>query len=445
MLEQEKSGYSCLNAEAFERAKAVIPGGVDSPVRAFGSVGGAPRFIARAKGAHLWDLNGKKYIDFVGSWGPMLLGHAHPKIIGAVQAQAEHGLSYGAPCELETVLAEKIMALMPNLEKIRFVSSGTEACMTALRLARGFTGRDKFIKFEGCYHGHSDALLVKAGSGCLTFGAPSSAGVPSETVKNTLNLEFNNLDQLESVFKTQGEEIAAVIVEPIAGNMNMILPRVGFLEKIRALCTQYGAVLIFDEVMTGFRVAQGGAQKIYNIEPDLTTLAKVIGGGMPVGAVAGRREIMDYLSPLGPVYQAGTLSGNPLAMAAGIAMIDLLSDEHIYQKLGHETAKFCKDVEAIAEGKNLPLKTVSMGGMFGLFFVKNLEDPLPQCFSEAMACDEARFKKFFHAALNHGIYWPASRFEAAFMSTAHLESGDEKTPVLERALMNFDQIFDAIR
>ncbi len=432
-----------LNEQAFNRAKAVIPGGVDSPVRAFGSVGGSPKFIAKAEGAYLWDLEGKKYIDFVGSWGPMILGHAHPSVIKAIQNQAELGLSYGAPSELETLLAEKIIALMPNIQKIRFVSSGTEACMTALRLARGFTRRDKIIKFEGCYHGHSDALLVKAGSGCLTFGAPSSAGVPADTVKNTLNLEFNNLEQIEAVFKSQGEEIAAVIVEPIAGNMNMILPKSGFLEKLRELCTQYGSVLIFDEVMTGFRVAQGGAQKIYNIQPDLTTLAKIIGGGMPVGAVGGRREIMDYLSPLGPVYQAGTLSGNPLAMAAGIAMMDELRDIKIYEKLGAATAKFCEALEALALSKNIPLKTVSMGGMFGLFFTKNLGDKLPQSFSEAMACDESRFKKIFHAALDHGIYLPASRFEAGFMSTAHLELinlDHQNHQVLDQALMIFDEI-----
>jgi glutamate-1-semialdehyde 2,1-aminomutase len=434
------SDNNSANTLAFERAKAVIPGGVDSPVRAFGSVGGTPRFIAKAKGAYLWDVEGKKYIDFVGSWGPMILGHAHPAVIKAIQAQAELGLSYGAPSELETLLAEKIIGLMPSIEKIRFVSSGTEACMTALRLARGFTGRDKMIKFEGCYHGHSDALLVKAGSGCLTFGSPSSSGVPADTVKHTLTLEFNNLEQLESVFKSQGHEIAAVIIEPVPGNMNMILPAPGFLEALRALCTQYGSVLIFDEVMTGFRVAQGGVQSIYTITPDLTTLAKVIGGGMPVGAVGGRREIMDCLSPLGSVYQAGTLSGNPLAMAAGLAMLTELSDTEIYAKLASATAKFCEALEHLALKNNVPFKTVSMGAMFGLFFVREASMPLPSSFKESMACDEIRFKQFFHAALTEGIYLPPSRFEAGFMSTSHLD------PLLmTEALEKFSRVFSSVR
>ncbi len=424
------------NEAAFARAKAAIPGGVDSPVRAFGSVGGTPRFIAKASGPYLWDVEGKQYIDFVGSWGPMILGHGHPKVVKAIQHQAEIGLSYGAPCELETLLAEKIKGFMPSIEKIRFVSSGTEACMTALRLARGFTGRDKIVKFEGCYHGHSDSLLVKAGSGCLTFGSPSSQGVPADTVKHTLTLSFNDTEQLEALFESQGDSIAAVIVEPIPGNMNMILPKPGYLEKLQTLCRQDGAVFIMDEVMTGFRVAQGGAQSIYGLQPDLTTLAKVIGGGMPVGAVGGREEIMNCLSPLGSVYQAGTLSGNPLAMAAGLATLDELTDPAVYEKLSHSTVAFCQDLQRLADKAKVPVKTVSQGAMFGVFFLKDETDPLPSSFAESKACDERLFNHIFHRALEEGIYLPASRFEAGFMSLAH-------TPiVLEEALEKFARVFE---
>ncbi len=423
------------NEIEFDRAKKVIPGGVNSPVRAFGSVGGMPRFIDRAEGPYLWDVEGKQYIDFVGSWGPMILGHAHPTVVKAVQIQAEKGLSYGAPSPLETKLAEKIITLMPSIEKIRFLNSGTEACMTALRIARGFTGRDKIIKFEGCYHGHSDALLVKAGSGCLTFGSPSSKGVPADTVKQTLTLTFNHVAQLESVFKAQGHEIAALIVEAIPGNMNMILPQKGFLKKIQDLCREYGAVFILDEVMTGFRVAQGGVQSMEGLQPDLTTLGKVIGGGMPVGAVGGRADLMNCLSPLGSVYQAGTLSGNPLAMAAGLATLEALSDPKFYEILGQTTSNFCESLEALARRYSFPLKTVSQGGMFGLFFMKQLTDPLPSSFVEVMNCDEALFKRVFHQALDAGIYLPASRFEAGFMSIAHTAE------VLDRVLEKFAAIF----
>lgn len=403
------------NTELFNRACQTIPGGVNSPVRAFRSVGGAPRFIKRAQGPYVWDADGTRYTDYVGSWGPAILGHAHPEVIRAVQEAAVDGLSFGAPTEGEIEIAEAIVARMPSIEKVRLVSSGTEATMTAIRLARGVTGRSKIIKFEGCYHGHADSLLVKAGSGLLTFGNPTSAGVPAEFIQHTLVLDFNKLDAVEAAFKQYGAEIACVIVEPIAGNMNLIKPAPGFLEGLRSLCTQYGALLIFDEVMTGFRVGPQGVQGLTGITPDLTTLAKVIGGGMPVGAFGGRADIMEHIAPLGNVYQAGTLSGNPVAVAAGLATLKLLDEPGFYDRLSAQTRKLAEGLAQRAAAASVEMSADSVGGMFGLYFSPSV----PNTFAEVSSANIERFKKFFHAMLIKGVYFAPSAFEAGFVSIAH--------------------------
>ena len=403
----------------FQTAQQYIPGGVNSPVRAFKSVGGEPVFIKRAKGPYLWDDQDKQYIDYVGSWGPMVLGHAHPDVIKAVQLAAENGLSFGAPTESETVLAKMICDLIPSIDKVRMVSSGTEATMSALRLARGYTGRDKIVKFEGCYHGHSDSLLVKAGSGALTFGVPTSPGVPASVAEHTLTLPFNDIEQLEKLFTEFGDEIAAIIVEPIAGNMNLIPPKSGFLQSLRDVCDKHGTVLIFDEVMTGFRVGLTGAQGLYQITPDLTCFGKVIGGGMPVGAFGGKSEIMDYISPEGPVYQAGTLSGNPIAMAAGIKTLELISAPNFFENLTVKVKSMLIGIKGVAQNSGIPLATAGVGGMFGLFFT---EAEKVQSFEESAACDIERFNTFFHGMLERGVYLAPSSFEAGFVSSAHSEN-----------------------
>lgn len=408
----------------FERAQRVIPGGVNSPVRAFKGVGGTPRFIGRAKGAQIWDADGASYIDYVGSWGPMILGHANDAVIEAVRAQAVNGLSYGAPTELECELAELVCELVPSMEQVRMVSSGTEATMTAIRLARGATGRDAFIKFEGNYHGHADTLLVKAGSGMLTLGVPTSPGVPADFAKHTLTATFNDLDSVEALFRAKPDGIAAIIVEPIAGNMNFIPPVKGFLEGLRDLCDQYGALLIFDEVMTGFRVALGGAQSIYKVTPDLTTLGKVIGGGMPVGALGGRRDVMQHLAPVGPVYQAGTLSGNPLAMAAGLATLRQIAQPGFYDELGAATRGLIDGVVAAARAAGVPMTAASAGGMFGLFF-SDLERVTT--YEQVTGCDMERFKTFFHGMLDRGFYLAPSAYEAGFVSAAHTQADIDAT------------------
>ncbi|MGB9578148.1 MAG: glutamate-1-semialdehyde 2,1-aminomutase [Halothiobacillaceae bacterium] len=402
--------------ELFIEAQKHIPGGVNSPVRAFRGVGGEPIFFERAQGAALFDVDGKRYIDYVGSWGPMIAGHTHPKVIEAVKSAAERGLSFGAPTAIETRMADLLCEIVPSLEMVRMTSSGTEATMSAIRLARGYTGRDTIIKFEGCYHGHGDSLLVKAGSGMLTLGVPSSPGVPAALAQHTLTLEYNNLAQVEQVFAEKGGEIACVIVEPVAGNMNCIPPKPGFLEGLRAVCTKYGAVLIFDEVMTGFRVALGGAQEHYGVMPDLTTLGKVVGGGMPVGAFGGRREIMEYIAPLGPVYQAGTLSGNPVAMAAGLATMELIMEPGFYETLAARTQNLCDGLREAAKEAGIPFTTNHVGGMFGFFFT---DQERIETFSDVGRCDIERFRKFFHAMLNEGIYLAPSAFEAGFVSGAH--------------------------
>ncbi len=408
-----------MSESRFTKAQQYIPGGVNSPVRAFKSVGGEPVFVKRAKGPYIWDADDKPYIDYVGSWGPMILGHAHAGVIEAVQSAAENGLSFGAPTEIETSLAQKICELIPSIDKVRMVSSGTEATMTALRLARGFTGRDKIIKFEGCYHGHSDSLLVKAGSGALTLGVPTSPGVPSALAELTITLPFNDLDSLKEVFKQIGEEVAAVIIEPIAGNMNFIPPKAGYLEGLRKLCTQHGSVLIFDEVMTGFRVGLQGAQGVYGVTPDLTCFGKVIGGGMPVGAFGGRADIMDCISPNGPVYQAGTLSGNPVAMAAGIKTLELISAPNFFENLTVKTKSLLIGLKNVAQSADIPLCTQGAGGMFGFFFT---EANQVTSFEDSMACDSQRFVKFFHGMLKQGVYLAPSSFEAGFISCAHSEN-----------------------
>ena len=411
------------NESLFERAQRVIPGGVNSPVRAFGAVGGTPRFFERAAGAYLWDVEGRRYIDYVGSWGPMVLGHTHPAIVTAVQAAAARALSFGAPTQAETLLAERLCEFVPSIERVRLVSSGTEATMTAIRLARGFTGRKVIVKFEGCYHGHADALLVKAGSGALTFGHPSSAGVPEETAAHTLVLSYNDLEALDTAFARQGAQIAAVIVEPVAGNMNLVLPAPGFLEALREHCTRHGALLIFDEVMTGFRVALGGAQAHYGIRPDLTTLGKVIGGGLPLGALGGRREIMEKLAPLGPVYQAGTLSGNPLAVAAGLATLQLVVQPRLHERIAATTRALTEGLAAQARKAGVPFSAQSIGSMFGLYF----RAAPPQSFAEAMQSDRARFNRFFHAMLEQGVYLAPSAYEAGFVSAAHADGDIDAT------------------
>ena len=408
----------------FESACAVIPGGVNSPVRAFKSVGGTPVFIDHAKGPFLFGANGQRYIDYVGSWGPMILGHADPDVVEAVQSAAAEGLSYGAPTELETQLAHLVCQAVPSMDQVRMVNSGTEATMSAIRLARGYTGRDTLIKFEGCYHGHADSLLVKAGSGALTLGIPTSPGVPKDAPRHTLTLEYNNSEEVRQVFAESGDDIAAVIVEPVTGNMNCIAPALGFLETLREVCDQSGAVLIFDEVMTGFRVGPGGAQELYGVRPDLTTLGKVLGGGLPVGAFGGRGEIMAHLAPLGPVYQAGTLSGNPLAMSAGIATLKKVGAPGFFDALTETTRSLVTGLARAAADAGIPLATESVGGMFGLFFTEN--DHVSS-FAQVMACDSERFSMFFHGMLKRGIYLAPSAFEAGFVSVTHSEAEISET------------------
>lgn len=412
-----------INEQLFERAQKSIPGGVNSPVRAFKSVGGAPRFIRRAKGAYMWDAEGKRYIDYIGSWGPMILGHNHPEVVAAVHEAVDNGLSFGAVTEGETLIAEEVIKLMPSIEAVRFVSSGTEAGMSAIRLARGYTGRNKIIKFEGCYHGHSDSLLVKAGSGMLTFGNPSSAGVPAGTTEHTIVLEYNNPTQLEEAFKQYGDDIACVIVEAVAGNMNMVPATQEFMDTMRALCTKHGALLIVDEVMTGFRVALQGAQSLYHVVPDLTMLGKVIGGGMPVAAFGGRREVMEKIAPLGPVYQAGTLSGNPVAVASGLATLKLIQQPGFYENLSAKTERLITGLNQAAKDAGVDFCARSKGGMMGLFFLKNL----PNGFADVMKADPAVFAKFFHTMLEEGVYLAPSIFEAGFVSAAHTEEDIDAT------------------
>jgi glutamate-1-semialdehyde 2,1-aminomutase len=408
----------------FARAVEVIPGGVNSPVRAFNGVGGTPPFIARAEGACLFDVDGNRYIDYVGSWGPMITGHAHPEIVAAVIETVRQGLSFGAPCALEVELAERICETMENIDLVRMTCSGTEATMSAIRLARGFTGRDKIVKFEGCYHGHGDSLLVKAGSGALTLGVPSSPGVPAALADHTVTLEYNNGEQVRQTFAEIGEQIACVIVEPVAGNMNCVPPAAGFLEALRECCDQSGSVLIFDEVMTGFRVGLGGAQQLYGIAPDLTTLGKVIGGGMPVGAFGGKREIMNHIAPLGPVYQAGTLSGNPVAMAAGVKNLEIISRPGFFEQLTERTTQLVEGLLTAAESHGVAMRANQVGAMFGLFFT---EQPAVTCFSEVSACDVERFKRFFHGMLSRGVNFAPSAYEAGFVSAAHTEQDIEQT------------------
>jgi len=409
--------------QLFIEAQRYIPGGVNSPVRAFRGVGGSPIFFKRGEGAYLYDEDDRRYIDYVGSWGPMIAGHAHPAVVRAVQAAAANGLSFGAPTAAETHMARKIQEWMPSMELTRMCNSGTEATMSAIRLARGFTARNTIIKFEGCYHGHSDSLLIKAGSGALTLGVPTSPGVPAALAAYTVTLNYNDLAQIREAFMQLGEEIAGVIVEPIAGNMNCIPPVSGFLEGLRELCDRYGSVLIFDEVMTGFRVAPGGAQQLYGITPDLTTLGKVIGGGMPVGAFGGQRAIMEKLAPLGPIYQAGTLSGNPVAMAAGLTTLDLIAAPGFHANLSAKTQQLCQGLLAAAHKASIPLTTNHVGGMFGLFFT----DQPVNTYAQAVACDIERFKRFFHGMLTEGIYLAPSAFEAGFMSSAHSDADIDAT------------------
>ena len=403
----------------FAQAAEVIPGGVNSPVRAFKAVTGTPFFVERSDGAYLYDADGNRYIDYVLSWGPMIMGHNHPKVREAVCRQAEHGLSYGTPTELEIRLAERICEILPGMDLVRMTSSGTEATMSAIRLARGFTGRDKIVKFEGCYHGHSDSLLVKAGSGALTFGVPSSPGVPAGLADHTMTLTYNDPEQLRQAFAEAGDEIACVIVEPVVGNMNCIPPLPGFLESLREVCDEHGSVLIFDEVMTGFRFGTAGAQGFYGIQPDLTTLGKVIGGGMPVGAFGGRREIMEQIAPLGPVYQAGTLSGNPVAMAAGLATLEIVSEPGFYEPLFAYTTALCEGMETAAAEAGIPFTTNHAGTMFGGFFT---ERDAVSNYAEVMACDTERFSHFFHAMLQNGVYLAPASYEAGFVSAAHGDS-----------------------
>ena len=410
--------------DLFAAAQRHIPGGVNSPVRAFRSVGGDPVFFERATGPYVYDADGQRYIDYVGSWGPMILGHAHPEVIAAVSERIQSGLSFGAPTELETRMADKVCELVPSMDLVRMVSSGTEATMSAIRLARGFTGRDRLVKFEGGYHGHADSLLVKAGSGALTLGEPSSPGVPAALAELTLTLAYNDLDQVRDLFARMGDQIACIIVEPVAGNMNCIPPVPGFLEGLREICDAHGALLIFDEVMTGFRVALGGAQTVYGVTPDLTTLGKIIGGGMPVGAFGGRREVMAKISPLGPVYQAGTLSGNPVAMTAGLKTLELISVPGFYEDLETKTRQLTEGLKAAARAAGIPLTTNQIGGMFGLFFteVDRVKD-----YAGATACDVARFRAFFHAMLARGQYLAPSAFEAGFVSAAHSQADIQAT------------------
>jgi glutamate-1-semialdehyde 2,1-aminomutase len=411
------------NDELFARAQRTIPAGVNSPVRAFRSVGGTPRFFTRGEGAYLWDADGRRYIDYVGSWGPAILGHAHPDAVRAVQEAARHGLSFGAPTEAEIAMAEMLTSLLPSLELVRLVSSGTEATMSALRLARGYTGRSKIIKFEGCYHGHGDSLLVKAGSGALTFGQPSSAGVPPSIAGETLVLSYNDLEEVEAAFRKHPDAIAGIIVEPVAGNMNLIAPAPEFLPGLRRICDRYGAVLIFDEVMTGFRVHLQGAQGLYGVVPDLTTLGKIIGGGLPVGAFGGRRAIMERIAPLGPVYQAGTLSGNPVAVAAGLATLTAIQAPGFYERLSERTRTLTDGLAATAASAGVTFSAQSIGGMFGIYFAAKT----PQSYAEVMTCDKDAFNRFFHRMLDAGVYLAPSAFEAGFVSAAHAAADIQET------------------
>lgn len=425
------------NQELFAAACRHIPGGVNSPVRAFKGVGGTPIFFNKGQGAYLWDADGKQYIDYIGSWGPMILGHAHPDIVKAVQDAALDGLSFGAPTEAEILMADKVCELMPSMDMVRMVSSGTEATMSAIRLARGYTKRDKLLKFEGCYHGHADSLLVKAGSGLLTLGVPTSLGVPADLAQHTLTLPYNDVEALKTLFAQMGNDIACVIVEPVVGNMNCVPPKLEFLQAMRELCTQYGAVLIFDEVMTGFRVALGGAQALYNIRPDLTCLGKVIGAGLPVGAFGGKREIMECIAPLGGVYQAGTLSGNPLAMRAGLAMLKLISQPNFYNNLAASLRTLLDGLQQRADAAGIPFTTTQVGGMFGLFFSDKKEI---FSFDDVMACNTTRFAEFFHLMLEQGVYLAPSAFEAGFISSAHSETEIKATlDAAERAFAQLSQ------
>ncbi len=421
--------------QLFEQATRVIPGGVNSPVRAFNGVGGTPLFIDRAEGAYLVDVDGNRYIDYVGSWGPMITGHAHPEIIAEVTRVVQKGLSFGAPCALEVELAQRICDTMPNIDLVRMTCSGTEAAMSAIRLARGFTGRDKIIKFEGCYHGHADSLLVKAGSGALTLGVPSSPGVPAALADHTVTLEYNNSEQVREVMAEIGSEVACIAVEPVAGNMNCVPPVDGFLQTLRDCCDESGSALLFDEVMTGFRVGLGGAQERYGIVPDLTCLGKVIGGGMPVGAFGGKREIMNHIAPLGPVYQAGTLSGNPVAMAAGLKNLEIISRPGFFEELTRRTSQLLEGLLAAAEANDIPMRANQVGAMFGLFFT---DQPEVTSFSQVSACDVERFKKFFHGMLKRGVNLAPSAYEAGFVSAMHGAAEIEQT--VEAAAATFAEI-----
>jgi glutamate-1-semialdehyde 2,1-aminomutase len=417
------------NETLFARAQQSTPGGVNSPVRAFRSVGGTPRFITRAEGPHFWDADDKRYIDYIGSWGPAIVGHAHPEVISAVQKAATYGLSFGAPTEGEILMAEMICKIVPSIEQVRLVSSGTEAAMSALRLARGVTGRDTVIKFEGCYHGHADSMLVKAGSGLLTFGNPTSSGVPADFAKHTMVLDYNDSAQLDEVFARMGSTIAAVIVEPVAGNMNLLRATPEFLQTMRRLCTQHGAILMFDEVMSGFRVALGGAQALYGIQPDMTVLGKVIGGGLPVAAFGGRKDFMQHLAPIGSVYQAGTLSGNPVAVAAGMATLDIIQRPGFYENLSAQTAKLIDGLSAAAAEAGLAFCGDSLGGMFGIYFTETV----PGNYAEMMSCNKERFNQFFHAMLDAGVYLAPSAFEAGFVSARHDDAVIAETVSAARA------------
>ncbi|MEX0951074.1 MAG: glutamate-1-semialdehyde 2,1-aminomutase [Gammaproteobacteria bacterium] len=416
----------------FHEARRYLVGGVNSPVRAFRAVGGTPVFIERAKGAHLYDVDNNEYIDYVGSWGPMVLGHAHPDVIAAVQAAAVNGLSFGTPTALETALAKRINELMPSMEKVRMTSSGTEAGLGAIRLARGYTGRSKILKFEGCYHGHADSMLVKAGSGALTFGTPSSPGVPAELVQHTLTATYNDLDSVKQLFAQHGEQIAAIFVEPVPGNMNCVLPEPGFLDGLRKICDDHNSLLVFDEVMSGFRVALGGAQAVYNVRPDMTMLGKVIGGGMPVGVFGGRADVMDHLSPEGPVYHAGTLSGNPIAMTAGLTTLNLISAPDFFTRLSAQTQNLCDGLQDCGNDTGIAISTNNLGGMFGLFFT---ETPKVTRFEQVMACDTERFSKFFQSMLKEGVYLAPSAFEAGFVSAMHDDAIIEQTLTAARKVM----------
>ena len=424
------------NINLFKLSQKFIPGGVNSPVRAFSSVGGTPIFFKKGLGSRLWDENGKEYIDYINSWGPMILGHSHPEIIKTVQDVAQDSLSFGAPTSKELDIAEMLVKLVPSMEQVRLVSSGTEATMSAIRVARGFTSRDRIIKFEGCYHGHSDALLVKAGSGALTFGQPSSAGVPADVAKHTHTLAFNDIKGLEKCFSEIGSDIACVIIEPIVGNMNLILPDIKFLRTLRQLCTKYETVLIFDEVMTGFRVSLGGAQELYGVTPDMTTLGKIIGGGLPVGAFGGKKEIMQMLAPLGPVYQAGTLSGNPVAVAAGLKTLELIQATGFYKELSLVTTKLVEGMTRVAKEKGIKFCARSVGGMFGIYF----SELPPNSFDEIMNSDREKFNKFFHSMLEQGIYFGPSAFEAGFVSAAHTEKDIDDT--IEACRRAFESLND---